>query len=66
MEWVGIKRWKQQRQKALEDKPLQTNEFLVCVRKYTAKEMCVVLLGEFHNWGAMYIKLQSCLFKTNT
>jgi hypothetical protein len=28
---VGIKKWKQWRQKAMEDKLLQTNEFLVCV-----------------------------------
>jgi hypothetical protein len=31
MEGVGIKKWKQQRQKAMEDKLLQTNEVLVCV-----------------------------------
>jgi hypothetical protein len=31
MEGVGIKKWKQRKQKAMEDKLLQTNEFLVCV-----------------------------------
>jgi hypothetical protein len=46
MEAVGIKKWQQQKQKAMEDKPLQTNEFLVCIGKYRAMEMSVVLLGE--------------------
>jgi hypothetical protein len=46
MEGVGIKKWKKWKQKAMEDKLLQTNEFLVCVWKYRAKEMCIVLLGE--------------------
>jgi hypothetical protein len=46
MKGVGIKKWKQRKQKAMEDKPLQTNEFLVYIRKYRVKEMCLVLLGE--------------------
>jgi hypothetical protein len=31
IEAVGIKKWKQHKQKAMEDKPLQINEFLICV-----------------------------------
>jgi hypothetical protein len=31
MEGVGIRKWKQQKQKAMLDKLLQTNEFLVWV-----------------------------------
>jgi hypothetical protein len=40
MEGVGIKKWKQLTEKAMEYKRWQRNEFLVCICKFRAKVRC--------------------------